>query len=900
LRAALAEAQAGQVTPDATDDPTELSAWILADAGTVLRLMGASEIVIQNASLDDDLGGVATGEDDGEGPTPCCSITDPCCMCTYGGPDDGIGDDVKASTLSAPWDVSPRGLFDIATTTTLCCDCNDGGGWTPLCPGGCNDDNPCTIDFCNNGLCVHPPLQGPCCNDDAECEDGNDCTTDRCIDGDCWYGAANGFCDHDGNPCTRGFCDLGVCLNEGPVAAPCPYDDGNPCTNDICNEFATGCVHPPMPGTICEDDGNVCTNDVCDDAGTCTHPARPNGSNCPDDGNECKYDYCVNGTCMHPLFPDFTFCTDDGNECKQDYCLGGDCVHPSQPDGTVCDDDGDLCTQDSCFDGGCAHPPVDCDDGVFCNGVEQCLGNGPCETGTPPCPPELLCDEVHEACVECISGADCDDGDPCTADSCWGWDPPPGFGGVAKGKCVNEPLCPAGQTCCGGECCYPEDCCNDVCLSGSTASAAVTVHPKAVTFSGASLFVIARDDGSGDYGAPHWKDMSNPPDDDNADVGDHYIPVGYVRNSYMVLTAVFTVQPSDAFGAATSATVRGEATAGTAAFVFQGTATVSNGVITLPPTQADVALPNSVQYFNPLTVAWTITPTGGSAVSCNVPNTRHRVYVLLGAPNQASRYETLIHVGCTNAAGKSTENDVVAAIWNDFTNRNVRRKPADGFNNPDGRQLTYDANWACVNIDTAQLLATGDGQCGSWAKFFIDAMGGQGINHTNEYVLFYQSDGTGPQDPNYGFIVNNWSFASGAGRSGDANYPYLNVPASPFLSSNSYNWLFSEVMETPGVAGQGNANPASLFGNHQVVKLGTQYHDPSYGLQYSSFADIDTGAIAGYYKVTDLVLDETVLHVDLNNNGNQTDTAVNKLVVLFKKNPAGNQMVELLGEWPLP
>jgi len=52
---------------------------------------------------------------------------------------------------------------------------------------------------------------------------------------------------------------------------------------------------------------------------------------------------------------------------------------------------------------------AECDDGLFCNGVETCnTGSGTCEAGTPP---------------------DCDDGDPCTADGC---DPSTG--------CTNDPI----------------------------------------------------------------------------------------------------------------------------------------------------------------------------------------------------------------------------------------------------------------------------------------------------------------------------------------------------------------------------------------------------------------------------------------------------------------------------
>jgi hypothetical protein len=45
----------------------------------------------------------------------------------------------------------------------------------------CDDGNPCTEDFCIDGLCFHIPVQ-----DGAPCNDNNPCTlNDRCVAGTC-------------------------------------------------------------------------------------------------------------------------------------------------------------------------------------------------------------------------------------------------------------------------------------------------------------------------------------------------------------------------------------------------------------------------------------------------------------------------------------------------------------------------------------------------------------------------------------------------------------------------------------------------------------------------------------------------------------------------------------------
>ncbi len=172
----------------------------------------------------------------------------------------------------------------------------------------------------------------------------------------------------------------------------------------------------------------------------------------------------------------------------------------------------------------------------------------------------------------------------------------------------------------------------------------------------------------------------------------------------------------------------------------------------------------------------------------------------------------------------------------------------------------------CSNVTTADLLAKGDGQCGAWAKLFIDMRKVQGIDDLNEYVIF---------EPiiDDGFIVKNWSF-SGPGSSGIASHPYLNIPDSPIVLPTSYNWKFAEVNDEPGIPGQGNPNPASLFSNHQVVISG-QYYDPSYGLKHASLEEIDDNAIDGFYRGPGLLpVDEPAVNLDLNGDGDKTDLGV--------------------------
>lgn len=88
--------------------------------------------------------------------------------------------------------------------------------------------------------------------------------------------------------------------------------------------------------------------------------------------------------------------------------------------------DTDVCTQDTCVAGVCSHTAIpncchtddDCDDGLYCNGEETCGGDHFCDAGTPIDCGTDVCDEATDRCVECLSNADCNDGDACTTDTC--------------------------------------------------------------------------------------------------------------------------------------------------------------------------------------------------------------------------------------------------------------------------------------------------------------------------------------------------------------------------------------------------------------------------------------------------------------------------------------------------
>ncbi len=166
-----------------------------------------------------------------------------------------------------------------------------------------------------------------------------------------------------------------------------------------------------VTGFICQNDGecddaNVCTDDVCN-VGVCEHT---NNTDPCDDGLFCTAtDVCSDGSCVGSgdACPG-QICDEDGDVCV-DCIVDGDC------------DDDVGCTDDTCVTESCVFTPIDAnclDDGAYCNGLEVCDPALDCISTGDPCQPTEMCNEATDSCDECLIDGDCDDGIPCTDDTC--------------------------------------------------------------------------------------------------------------------------------------------------------------------------------------------------------------------------------------------------------------------------------------------------------------------------------------------------------------------------------------------------------------------------------------------------------------------------------------------------
>lgn len=349
-----------------------------------------------------------------------------------------------------------------------CGDCEDGFEcrMTELgqrCSAACELFSCPNEQFCLFGDCVDRE-----CATDADCGDGPEhycdtflqCRTrPTCASSeDCHMAKKDGYCDQttmlcmfDGHCWDDGDCSLGTCGPDhwceghncyemfGPGCPPhapiCdmpsgeePLCDGMPCAS---------CVAP------CVFDGDCSGGKLCDSSGTCYTPSN----NCDIDDDCAAGQYCHPG-CV-PLKPSCETeadCSEDAI-CLAGFCIGGEVV-PCQDDAT-CEvwAEGVSCQDGVCKPiGGCVLDSQ-CDEGEYCHGIclpmpepPECKVDADCQPGhicqseecrlPPECIYDVQCPDGHVCedqqcyndagvCAWLEKGPDfCDDGDPCTVDTC--------------------------------------------------------------------------------------------------------------------------------------------------------------------------------------------------------------------------------------------------------------------------------------------------------------------------------------------------------------------------------------------------------------------------------------------------------------------------------------------------
>lgn len=275
------------------------------------------------------------------------------------------------------------------------------------------------------------------CATDEDCGDGNECTDDVC--------EPDNTCSNTVNY------EVGVeCCDPGDGSVEI-IDDGLECTNDDCNEETGEVTHTPLPsGTSCggPPSGECDAQDTCDGLGNCQENYQDAGTACDDPTNtECNgADTCDGaGNCDDNLAPATTPCGDSSDsDCDHpDACDGlGECQENLEPNGTPCEQDlfctaGKTCTSGACTGG---EPSNVCDDGIPCT-TDTCFED------TDECENTLdggycLITDICYAEGEFDPDDDCQECNPTLATDAWS-------------------LRPAGSDCNDGDPCTFDDVCDD-------------------------------------------------------------------------------------------------------------------------------------------------------------------------------------------------------------------------------------------------------------------------------------------------------------------------------------------------------------------------------------------------------------------------------------------------------
>jgi hypothetical protein len=261
------------------------------------------------------------------------------------------------------------------------------------------------------------------CLTDDHCDDGVFCNGEEiCEDKFCESGQTpceeNEYCDEQGDECveclTDEHCDDGVaCNGEETCQSEICVPGTTTCTgDDVCDESTDTCVEC-LNNAHC-DDGQFCNGAETCVANACvdgTYPCAP-GEFCDEQGDGRCVECLDNGDCPN----DSLWCTGDP------ICDDGTCGFEETCPGEQCNETSRQCVECLTDD--------HCDNGDFCDGAEQCIGDA-CYDGTAPCGgPDEYCDESQDACVECLIDEHCGPGYACFSGTC----APGGFLWISKAQ----------------------------------------------------------------------------------------------------------------------------------------------------------------------------------------------------------------------------------------------------------------------------------------------------------------------------------------------------------------------------------------------------------------------------------------------------------------------------------
>lgn len=358
-----------------------------------------------------------------------------------------------------------------------------------------------------------------------------------------------------------------------------------------------------------------------------------------------------------------------------------------------------------------------------------------------------------------------------------------------------------------------------------------TVSVEEATFTGGNL-PIRRDNGGSFYGTPHW--VAGETDQ---------IPVAYTSGNTARINVDFKFECENA---PDSIWVRGVGPEGMD-FMERQLAVTDEGDGTYsfyyPSTDAAVEFEADVaRFFKPFTIGWDVSFDGGDNWR-PADSTKNTLYVTRSAPQSEAGhfkwYHSVYDISCRNADSQSSDEDVIAAVWGEFTDQSVLNHAGDS--------LHYYSPKNTYNTNLGALLNYRNAQCYTFAQLFLATIKIQGVVRTNNYVYItpVYSWACGGYSVNR-FLVKNWEFGTPTG-TGCAEYPYENTYTTllPYPYTD-YSFITADVTDGDGIPGQNSNNPSSYFNNHQIALIDGVYYDACYGVTFDSLEDIPYEAFDGW------------------------------------------------------
>ncbi len=346
---------------------------------------------------------------------------------------------------------------------------------------------------------------------------------------------------------------------------------------------------------------------------------------------------------------------------------------------------------------------------------------------------------------------------------------------------------------------------------------------------------IQKDDGTGAYSTPQWSSTNST-----------QAPAAYVSGKTPTVSSTFSLTCSSAPDFVWVKGIGPESIEFPATKVAVGT--TSAHTITYPATAGTKIFAKSiVRFFKPFSINWEISFDNGATWKA-AGTSSNTLYVTLTTPQNATGnfkwYHTVFDISCRNAQSKSTETDIISAVWSEFTDQIVL--------NCNGDSLFYYKTMNSPNVTLGSLLKYRDAECYTFAQLFLSLIKIQGIVRTNNYI-YIEADGSSVCS-GYKvdrFLVKDWIF--GASSASCKDFPYENTYTTLMPSPyKAYKFIKADVKDGIGIPGSCNKNPSSFFNNHQISKIDGVYYDACYGATFNKVTDIKNEAFSGWsYRYTD-------------------------------------------------